>query len=286
VTGSVPVGAEGASREAMDRLYGTLLVFDEGELRSCLCSDVFVFTPRADGVLVGVDAVVEDLRRWSEALRARDEELQLRVDRLVTGAAPSGAAEWIFDRVTAVATRAGREVCSIELRVTALLTEDAGWRLAAGYWSVPYDTQERQDQDKRTGKLTPGIELSEELTTAVRPVAESLADALAEPRLLPGLYSDEGDHVTIGSVSDEVFLGSAGHAAWSEFVEHVDAFRVRGPMRGATVGSDAAWLGANIDIGQPPTPYRFFYVWARRPGGWRICVSHDAVSRDPFTALG
>jgi hypothetical protein len=26
----------------------------------------------------------------------------------------------------------------------------------------------------------------------------------------------------------------------------------------------------------------FFYVWLQEEGGWRIVVSHDAVSRDPL----
>jgi len=258
--------------------------FDEPELRQLLRSDGFVLTPLADGVCIGIDEVIEDLRRWCGALGDRGERLQLRSAGVVTGVSPSGTAVWLFDRVTAAATRAGEGVCGIEIRVTALLVYDAEWRVAAAYWSVPYETQEQQDRVKATGKLVPGIEFPQNAGSSTNAAAELLAAALAEPRLLPDLYAMDSSHVTIGSVADEVFLGPAGHAAWSEFVQFVDSFELRGPMRGATVGSDAAWLAANIDVGQPPTPYRFFYVWARYQEGWRICISHDAVTRDPFTA--
>ena len=117
------------------------------------------------------------------------------------------------------------------------------------------------------------------------PYVAALIQALDEPRLLPGLYSTRQDHATIGSVVDEVFLGPAGKAAWQEFVGFVSSFILRGPVRAALVTEDLGWLAANIDIGQPPTPYRFFYIWLREPGDWRIAISHDSVSRslDPAT---
>jgi hypothetical protein len=56
-------------------------------------------------------------------------------------------------------------------------------------------------------------------------------------------------------------------------------------MRAALVAPDAGWSAANIDIGEPSTPYRFFYIWTREEAaGWRIVVSHDAVSRDPLNS--
>jgi hypothetical protein len=51
------------------------------------------------------------------------------------------------------------------------------------------------------------------------------------------------------------------------------------PVRAAQVTQDLGWLAANIDIGQPPTPYRFFYIWLREGEHWRIAISHDSVSR-------
>ena len=86
-------------------------------------------------------------------------------------------------------------------------------------------------------------------------------------------------HVTIGSVDGEVFLGPAAKRAWTDFVTHV-TFQLRGGVRGALITPDAARLATNIGVGTPPTPYRFFYVWALEDDGWRIALSHDAVSRE------
>jgi hypothetical protein len=47
-----------------------------------------------------------------------------------------------------------------------------------------------------------------------------------EPSLLLTLYSARHDHATIGSVTEEVFVGPAGRAAWEEFVQHVSTFEV------------------------------------------------------------
>ena len=113
---------------------------------------------------------------------------------------------------------------------------------------------------------------------------DALTRALAQPQLLPDLYSTCDDHVTIGSVVEEVFVGSAGRAAWQEFVLYVTAFAPRGPMCAALVAPDVGWLAANIDVGEPPTPYRFFYIWIHEETGWRIVLSHDAVSRNPLDA--
>src|SRR5205807_666545 len=102
----------------------------------------------------------------------------------------------------------------------------------------------------------------------------------------PELYSTGNDHVTIGSVTDEVFVGPAGRAAWEEFVQYVHAFTLRGDMRCELVTSDAGWLAANIDVGEHRTPYRFFYIWSRDEGG-RGCAAHGrgGVGRpDPWRA--
>jgi len=132
---------------------------------------------------------------------------------------------------------------------------------------------------KAAGDLEPGAMLEDGVAAESQPLADALTAALADPRLLPDLYSPRDEHATIASVLDEVFLGPAGKAAWQQFVEVVSSFTLRGPLRGALVVDDLARLAANIDIGQPPTPYRFFYGWLREDDGWRIVVSHDAVSR-------
>jgi hypothetical protein len=97
-------GSEETARQVLNTLYRALIPFDEPKLRRLLRSDVFVLTPLADGVCVGIDEVVQDLRRWGETLRERGEALQLHGVGVVTGVSRSGDALWHFDRVTAVAT--------------------------------------------------------------------------------------------------------------------------------------------------------------------------------------
>ena len=90
------------------------------------------------------------------------------------------------------------------------------------------------------------------------------------------------DLISLGSAdksADTTRLGETAHTAWAGFVEHVTVFAPRGGMRAAVTGPDVAWLAANIDIGAPPTPYRFFYILVREDDRWQIVVSHDAVSR-------
>lgn len=49
--------------------------------------------------------------------------------------------------------------------------------------------------------------------------------------------------------------------------------------------SDTAWMAARIDLtGGLTMPYRFFFVWLRMQNEWKIVVSHDAVSIDPFNS--
>lgn len=252
--------------------------------RSILRPDAFVLTPTADGVLTSADLVIEDLRRWFDGVAARDATLRLRSERPVVGASGSGRAIWAFAQVVAEVVRAGTVTCSVPIRLTALLARDQDWRIAAAYWSVPFPTQDEQDAVKRAGQLEPGRILDEAIDRDAESFVGALCAALAEPRLIPPLYSTRDDHVTIGSVVDEVFLGGAARAAWTEFVLHVTSFVPRGPMRAALVAPDAGWLAANIGVGQPPTPYRFFYIWIQEESEWRIAVSHDAVSRDPLDA--
>jgi hypothetical protein len=174
-----------------------------------------------------------------------------------------------------------------QVRVTALLRRELDrWRIAACYWSLPFATQAEQDAVKHAGQLEPGLPLEEVITDGAQPLADALTGALQEPRLLPELYSTRGDHATIGSVIEEVFVGPAGRAAWEEFVGYVSDYTLRGSLRAAVITNDLGWLAANIDIGQPPTPYRFFYIWLRETDTWRIVISHDAVSRSLTSDLG
>ena len=277
--------ARAAAARIVDCLYRAVESFDHEQLRSILRPDVFVFTPTAMGVLTSADLVIADIQHWSDAVAARGATIRLRTESRLAGASTSGQGVWVFDHVVADATaQNGAIACSVPIRVTALLAPSEDWRIAAAYWSVPFPTQEEQDLVKHAGALEPGRTLDERVGVGAEPLVDALQAALAQPRLLPDLYSTRADHVTIGSVVDEVFVGDAGPAAWQEFVQYVTAFAPRGPMCGALVAPDIGWLAANIDIGQPPTPYRFFYIWTREETGWRIAVSHDAVSRDPLDA--
>jgi ketosteroid isomerase-like protein len=280
--------ADGATEQApdvLDALYRAIESFDASPVLAALRPDVFVFSPTADGVLTSGDAVVRDLERWSRAVAHDGATLRLHSTRRVVGTSPSGQGSWVFDDLIAEARSNGMTLCSVPIRVTALLVSDDGWRIAAAYWSIPFPTQDDQDAVKHAGDLAPGNALDESVGEGAEELVAGLRRALAQPAGLPGLYSAREDHVTIGSVVEEVFLGGAGRAAWTEFVEYVTAFVPRGGMRAAVAGPDVAWLAANIDIGSPPTPYRFFYVWIHRDDSWEIVVSHDAVSRDPLAAL-
>jgi hypothetical protein len=269
--------------EALDRLYRAVESNDARRLRDAFRADAFVFTPTSDGVLTSADLVVEDIGRWHDAVDARRASLRLRADSVVVGSSPSASAVWVFDQIVADAIRNGAAICSVPIRLTALLVPDDDWRIAAAYWSVPFSTQEEQDGIKHAGALEPGQVLAQAVPAEAQPLVDKLLAALGQPGLLPGLYSTGDDHVTIGSVTGEVFLGRTGRDAWAEFVHHVTSFVPRGAIRAALVAPDAAWMAANIDIGQPPTPYRFFYVWVRAGARWEIVVSHDAVSRNPLT---
>src|SRR5439155_1626345 len=65
----------------------------------------------------------------------------------------------------------------------------------------------------------------------------------------------------------------------------VEILPLVGAASAAVTGPDVGWLAANIEIGAPRTPYRFFYIWVRADDRWQIFVSHDAVSRNPWPRL-
>ena len=227
----VPV-ADTAIQQAprvLDALYRAIESFDASAVRAALQPDVFVFTPTADGVLTSADAVARDVEGWSRAVVRRKATLQLRATRRTVGASPSGRGAWVFGDIVAEALSDRGALCTVPIRVTALLVSDDGWRVAAAYWSVPFPTQDDQDAVKHAGDLAPGNALNES-------VGEGAAELVAALR------------------------------------------------RAALAGPDVAWLAANIDIGSPPTPYRFLYIWVREDDAWQIVVSHDAVSRNPVTA--
>jgi hypothetical protein len=63
---------------------------------------------------------------------------------------------WVFDQVIAEAVRDGAILCSVPLRLTALLALESDWSIASAYWSVPFPTQAEQDTTKLEGGLEPG----------------------------------------------------------------------------------------------------------------------------------
>jgi hypothetical protein len=262
----------------MDPVYRAVESGDLDSFAQLLCDDVFVFTPEAEGVLLSREQALTFAAERFELVGAFRDGVRLEAETVTSGKDPGEKAAWVFDLVSIWVGRP-EAVLPVRVRVTALLTREADvWRVAACYWSLPFDTQAEQDALKHAGQLVPGIPLAEP-GAAAPPFEAALVEALEEPHLLPGLYSARPDHATIGSVVDEVFLGAAGRTAWQEFVGFVSSFALRGPLRGALVTDDAGWLAANIDIGQPPTHYRFFYVWLREAADWRIVISHDGVER-------
>jgi hypothetical protein len=253
--------------DVMVGLYAAIESDNEDALRALVRPDAFVMTAAADGILVSADAVIADIKRWRDGCK-------FEITASTTGTTASEDARWVFDQLV---------VGDVPVRVTALIARDSHWRVAAAYWSIPYATQEEQDAVKASGHLEPGVELIDRVSTDAQPLEHALRAAISRPAILPDLYSTDEHHVTIGSVTDEVFVGPAGKAAWEEFVRYVHAFTLRGPLCGALVTPDVGWLAANIDIGEHGTPYRFFYVWSRDEDGWKISVSHDGVSRDPLS---
>ena len=278
---SVEIDSEAVGPLVLDRVYRAIEDFDAVELRGLFRPDAFVLTSTSDGVLASAELVIVDLQRWSNVVTLRGDTLRLRREYRHVGTSASGQAAWVFDQIVAETVSGAIVVSSVPIRVTALIALHGEWRIAAAYWSVPFATQAEQDTVKAAGALEPGARLDEHITGAAKPIVDTLTAALADAQQLPGLYSTSPAHVTIGSVTAEIFLGAAGRGAWEEFVQYVALFSVRGPMRAALVTPDTGWLAANIDIGDPPTPYRFFYIWTREDDGWRIALSHDAVSRHP-----
>lgn len=263
----------------LDSVYQAVAAGELDEFARQLREDVFVCTPEADGVLLSREEVTGAAAEWFSSIRALPGGIRLEAETLASGQSPDGNAAWLFD-VVSIRVGEHEDVLPIRVRVTAVLTRTTGaWRVASCYWSLPFGTQAEQDAVKHAGRLDAGMLLPEGVDPPARPLETALVQALEEPRRLPDLYSVSPGHATIGSVVDEVFLGDAGRAAWREFVQYVSSFTLRGPVRAAQVNQDVAWLAANIDIGEPPTPYRFFYVWGREDGDWRIVISHDAVAR-------
>jgi hypothetical protein len=133
-------------------------------------------------------------------------------------------------------------------------------------------------------KIQAGIALEDQVSPGALSFTQSLVKVMAQPSSMPELYSTREDAFTIGSTSDEVFHAAEGKAWVQQIVMLPLKFALRGGIR-STVTPDGcmAWLATHIDLsGGLTVPYRFFYVWLCEQGEWKIVVSHDAVSIDPF----
>jgi ketosteroid isomerase-like protein len=136
------------------------------------------------------------------------------------------------------------------------------------------------------GKIRAGIALEDQIPLEAQPLAQRLVEALAQLQSrLPDLYSTREDAVLIGSNIDEVFHAAAIRDFMQEIASLPLKFAVRGGIRSAVAADGCtAWLATHVDLIEGPTimPYRFLYIWLREQGEWRIVISHDAISIDPF----
>ena len=173
---------------------------------------------------------------------------------------------------------------SFPIRLTGLVVRDQDWRLAAAYWSIPLRSNDYQYTLLEEGKLQAGVALENQVAPEAQSLAQSLVQVMAQPHLMPELYSTREDAFTIGSTLDEFFLGAEGKNWVQEIVLLPLQFAVRGGIRSAVVPDGCTtWMATHIDLSAGLTvPYRFFYIWLREQDEWKIVVSHDAVSIDPF----
>jgi ketosteroid isomerase-like protein len=254
---------------------------DTHRLGQLVLPDVFVFGPAAAAVSVGREQFVAHLRSHFE--RVRDAHLRLRSEDIQAGLCDSGHSAWILDRFILDIVKGQEVLCSYPVRLTALLVRGQDWRLAAAYWSIPLRDNEYQYSLIVDGKIQAGAALEDRVTPQAQPLAESILKAMAEPPLLPQLYSTRADAFTIGSTVDEVFFGADGKNFVAEIAGLPIKFAVRGGIQAAVAPDGCmAWLATHIDLtGRVSMPYRFLFVWLRELDSWKIVISHDAVSIDP-----
>ncbi len=262
------MGAEDAIRD----LYAAIERGDVSAIGGLLTPGVFVLPGSAAAATEGREAVVAALKG-----------LHIRSTEMRSGASDSGRSSWVFDQIEVDVP--GDDLLSgpVPARLTALLDDDQGWRVRAAHWSIPLPSNAKQQELRSAGKLQGGARLEEFVPPEVGLLADRLRHAVNGDAPIPELYSVRDEAITIGSVTDEIFPGPAGKAAWEKFMDLDPRFEVRGGMRGGiTPDGSAAWLAAHIDIiFSLVAPYRFFYVWVPENGDWKIVVSHDSVSNWP-----
>jgi ketosteroid isomerase-like protein len=254
---------------------------DAQHISELVLDDVFIFGAAANAVSTEKNQFVTNLRAQFE--QAKDAELQVQSSEIKVGLCNSGRSAWFFDSFIVENKGISR---TIPIRFTGLLTYDQNWRLAAAYWSIPLRDNEYQYSLLQDGKIQSGVALDYQVAPEAQPFAQSLAEVMANPILMSELYSTRDDSFTIGSTVEEVFLAADGKNWVREITELPLKFALRGGVHGG-ISPDGctAWMATHMDIvGGITMPYRFFYVWLREQDEWKIVVSHDAVSIDPFNS--
>jgi ketosteroid isomerase-like protein len=254
---------------------------DLPRLVKLVVEDVFVYGSAAQAVYIGRDQFIASISAMFD--QSAGAKIRLQSAEIKVGVCPSGISAWFFDRFMVEIVKENGIKKSIPVRITGLMVLEQDWRLAAAYWSIPLRSNEYQYSLLRAGKIPAGIELKTQVAAEAQPLAQSILNAVAQPHSMPELYAIREDAVTVGSTVDEIFFAIEGKNFVSEIVQLPIKFSVRGGIRGA-VSSDGltAWIATHIDLsGSLTVPYRFFYVWVRENEGWKIVISHDAVSIDP-----
>jgi ketosteroid isomerase-like protein len=243
--------------------------------------DVFILGPGEDAVSVGRDPFLINLQSLFAQLK--EEKLNLHTPDLRIGGCSPGSSTWFLDRFEIEVPGGQGFPHNLPIRLTGLLVRDSDWRLEAAFWSIPLRDNDYQYDLMVAGKIPPGIALEDQVAPEARSLAQSIIKVMAQPISMPDLYSTRPDAFTIGSTADEVFVGADGKNFVKEITQLPLKFAIRGGIRGA-VSPDGctAWMVTQVDLtGGITMPYRFFYIWLHEQGGWKIVVSHDAVSIDP-----
>lgn len=266
----------------VQELYTAIEHKDLQRMGELVTADVFVFGAGADAVSIGRDQFVTDLRSQFE--RVKDAELRLQSSEIQVGLCASGRSAWFLDRLVIEIAREQEILYSYPIRITGLIVLDQDWQLTAAYWSIPLRSNEYQYSLIQGGKIHAGVALEGQVAPEAQPLAQSLIRAMAQPHFLPEMYATREDAFTIGSTVDEVFLAAEGNNWVQQIVQLPLQFAIRGGIH-SVVAPDGctAWMATHIDLnGGLTMPYRFFFVWLREQDEWKIVVSHDAVSVDPF----
>ena len=257
---------------------------DTQHINELTLDDVFVFGAAANDVSIGKNQYQEKLSAYCE--QSKDVEFHVQSSETRLGLCHSGRSAWFFDQFVVKGVEKRGTSRSIPIRLTGLLVLEQGWRLAAAFGSIPLRDNEYQYSLLQNEKIQPGLALEYQVAPEAQPLAQSLAEVMEKPISMSELYSTRENSFTIGSTVDEVFLAADGKNWVRGITELPLKFALRGGVRGG-ISPDGctAWMATHIDIvGGITMPYRFFFIWSREQDEWKIVVSHDAVSIDPFNS--